>query len=247
MPLAGRILLFCLIAAFAGRASAADGENASLPPPESTAGPDLADVFDFSQSPRPRPGDWLEYHLAFPVDPLENSLRTDPAPIPGIDVSPSAPADATNADDGAVDFNSLALLQPLFEPPAAWRTVPVRLEIREVDDEGCNAEITFANGTRPIRLSASGRGAQAEFHYDAGAEADKQIRVGGNDYTVHEVRRTGSGYGFVRWFSPEIPFGTVRFATEHIDVQLVGVGRGTPPDFPLRPAAAIAPALGILY
>lgn len=242
MALVRVVSLLCLIVALAGRVPAGD----ELPPAESAAGPDVADVFDFSRAVRPRPGDWVEYHVAFPADPLENSLRTDPALIPGIEANDSGAAgDAADAE--VFDFHSLALLQPVFEPPAAWRIVPVRLEIREVGDDGCNAEVVFAGERRTIRLSAADHGARAEFHYDAGSEADRRVRIGGDEYGVREVRRTGSGYGFVRWFSDQVPFGTVRFATGHVDVQLVGVGRGSPPDFPLRLSEVIEPPLGVLY
>jgi hypothetical protein len=149
--------------------------------------------------------------------------------------------------NGTLDFDALARLRPVFESAVAWRSVPVRLQIREVDENGCNAEITFAGDTRSIRLDAAPKGAQAEFHYDTGSEAEKTVRIGGTEYTVREVRRSASGYGFVRWFSPEIPFGTVRFATEHVDIQLIASGRGAPPDFPVRLESGIAPALGALY
>ncbi len=231
-------LLLFLLAAFANIASAEDADVLDLPPAASAAGPDLADVFDFSQATKPRPGDWLEYLVAFPADPLESSLRNAAGPLPA---PPSA--DAADPDPGAP-----AQFQPVFEPPTTWRIVPVRLQIREVDDDGCNAELTFAGQTVPVRLDASPREAQAEFTYDAGGEAERVVRIGGAEYRVREVRRTGSGYGFVRWFSAEIPFGTVRFATGHVDVQLVATGRGAPPDeFPSRSASGIAPALGSLY
>lgn len=231
------ILLLCLIAAFAGVAVCGD----AAPAP---AAPDFTDAFDFSAAVKPRPGDWLEYLVAFPADPLERELGAGPDDRPGaaavVERDTSAPA-------GSIDFDALVRLQPVFEPPKGWTAVPVRLSIREVGDDGCNAEITFAGDTRAVRLPADGGGARAEFQYDSGAEAERTLRVGGREYVVRELRRGGPGYGFVRWFSAEIPFGTVRFATELVDMQLVGFGRGTPPDFPVRPEEEIAPPPGALY
>ncbi len=245
MPAFLRIALFLLLAL---PASAAED---ALAPPESIAGPTVADPFDFSRAVKPRPGDWLEYRIAFPVDPLENSLRADPAPTQGAPAAPPpvvpvvpAPGEAGAPGAAAPD---LTRLRPAFDPPAAWRTVPLRLAIREVDENGCNAELRFAGATLSLHLPASGGEAEAAFHYDSGEETERTVRIGGTEYAVEEVRRAGSGYGFVRWFSPELPFGTVRFATKDVDMLLVGFGRGAAPDFPLRSPDGAAPALGSLY
>ncbi len=237
------VVLLLVLLAFAAGARGGD----VLPPPASAAGPDLTDVFDFSQATRPRPGDWLEYLVAFPADPLENSLRSRPG-ASSAGVPEGAPGNAVPAvpGDGTVDFDAVARIRPEFEPPAAWRGVPVRLEIREVFPDGCNADVSFAGERVSVRLAA-GNGAQAEFHYDAGGEAERSLRIGDREYTVRELRRAGSDYGFVRWFSAEVPFGLVRFATEHVDIQLVAMGWGAPPDFPVRLVGGIAPALGSLY
>lgn len=230
--------LLCLLSALF--LAAARGEDVALPAPESVAGPDFKDAFDFALAVRPRPGDWMEYHIAFPADPLESRLR----PENGIAARPSGRAPET-VGGGGVDYDALARLEPVFDPPETWVTVPVRIQIREVFEDGCNAEVTFAGETRAVRLGAA-REARAEFRYDAGGEAEKALRIGGREYAVSEVRREGSDYGFVRWFSTEIPFGTVRFATEHVDMQIVGFGRGAPPEFPIHPEEEIAPPLGSL-
>lgn len=237
------LLVLLTLPAFAGEDGGGGDETMEVTPPSSIAGPAFDDVFDFSQAIKPRPGDWLEYHIAFPVDPLENSLSPNPAPTPGVAAAPAAPPPAS----GEADDSLPPAVQPAFDLAPAWRTVPLRLEIREVDDSGCNAELTFGGETVSLRLPASGDAAEGSFHYGDGAETERQTRIGGATYTVREIRRTGSGYGFVRWFSREIPFGTVRFATEDADLRLVGFGRGVPPDFPLRPADEASPAPGILY
>jgi hypothetical protein len=234
------------IAVFFVAALAFPAHGADAPLPESVAGAEFADIFDFSQATKPRPGDWLEYLIAFPADPLESSLASSLADNaagapPGNSPADSLPADSPGGSGSAAPF------QLLLDPPVQWRIMPVRLHIREVDDAGCNAEITFADGVWPVRLDAAPQEARAAFHYDEGGETERRVRVGGNEYAVTEVRRGGSGYGFVRWFSTEIPFGMVRFATEQVDLQLVGLGRGAPPDFPIRLESGIAPALGGLY
>lgn len=234
--------ILCTLAALLCSA-AARGEDAPLPPPASVAGPDFADVFDFSQAARPRPGDWLEYRVAFPADPLESGLNQNAA----ANAAPGSSAGAgTSTGSGGVDFEALARLEPLFEPKASWVVEPVRVQIREVFADGCNAEVTFAGETRTVRLAAAD-GAQADFRYDSGAEAERVVRLSGQEYTVQEIRRAGSDYGFVRWFSAAVPFGTVRFATEHVDIQLVALGRGAPPVFPVDSEAAVEPAMGELY
>lgn len=225
------LLLLGLFVAFAGMAAGGDAA-------------DFTDAFDFSSATKPRPGDWAEYLVAFPADPLERELSGDAggdsADGPGAVVERDA-----SAPPEEIDFDALMEIEPVFEPAERWTTVPVRLNIREVDDAGCNAEITFAGVTNTVRLDAGGE--RAEFSYDAGGDAERSLRIGGREYAVRELRREGPGYGFVRWFSPEIPFGTVRFATGQVDMQLVGFGRGTPPDFPVRPEDEVEPALGALY
>lgn len=212
-------LLLCVL--FALSAAARGGEE-ELSAPMSMAGPNLSDVFDVSQMAKARPGDWLEYRVAFPGDPLESRLAL-PEGVPPV--------------------------QPVFDLPPEWRAVPVRIEIREVFADGCNAEITFGDTGEQAttRLSGTAEGAHASFQYDAGEATERTVRIGGTEYIVQERRRSGSGYGFVRWVAAEIPFGVVRFATEYVDMQLVGMGRGSAPDFPLRPEDAIEPALGSLF
>lgn len=210
----------CAVALFLSAAALCGAEE--LPAPMSMAGPNLSDVFDASQMAKARPGDWFEYRVAYPGDPLESRL--------------SSPGDAS-------------AIQTMFDLPPEWRVVPVRIEIREVFPDGCNAEITFGDtGERATtRLSGTSDGAHASFQYDGGAATEQTVRIGGKEYIVQERRRSGSGYGFVRWTSVEIPFGVIRFATEHVDMQLVGMGRGSAPDFPLPPEDEVAPPLGSLY
>lgn len=191
---------------------------------------------------RPRPGEWMEYRVAFPIDPLENLLAARPA-APPVREGGGMPAPAgEDAGWGAI--------RPMVEPETAWRVLPLRIEMREMDDDGFNAEVTFAGMTRQVRVPASDPGPKADFHYDD----DKQpsppktvVRLGDRDVLVETVTRRADGYGFTRQTNPELPFGLFRFATGNVDLILVGTGYGRPPDFPLPEPEAIRPPSGTLF
>lgn len=188
--------------------------------------------FDPAAGRTPNPGEWLEYVVAYPVDPLENSLA--PNPLPGI------------AEDGGTAAPA-PLPRPSFEPGEAWRTVPVRLEV-----------LSVANGVMRVRVRMSDRGGEidipltsgvpADFHYEDPQPAPEQAtqRVDGRAYEVTTLRRNGDGYGFARMNAPEFPFGLGRFATRDVDLILVGMGEGNPPAFPLPPDE-ISPPPGMFY
>lgn len=199
---------------------------------------DVPDIFDPSRARRPVPGDWLEYRIAFPADPLENSLRTDPAPV--------VPA-STASDTPVEDTGPFLTAAPEFEAPAIWRVLPLRVEILAVDDDGTKALLAFAGLSREVLFPAGGR-ETAEFHYEAPQEPERRetVLVNGVAMEVDVVRRLAENYGFVRYFSSEVPFGIVRFATEDVDLVLVGLGQTSPPAFPLDVDIA-HPPLGSLY
>ncbi|MDR1744750.1 MAG: hypothetical protein LBS30_03240 [Planctomycetota bacterium] len=229
-------LWLAAVAVFGGMAF---GGDAAVADAEAGTGGNLSDFFNAAAVRPPLPGDWVEYRVAFPVDQLENSLRPNPAPPPG---GPEEP----DPGGGSGAFT------PMFELPAAWRVLPLRLEVREVTDDGCNVILTFTGMSHPMFLAHRDEGAAgAEFHYDPPVEGDDRrifVKVGGEEMEVEMVRRrSGDGEGFIRWVNAQLPFGIVRFATPDVDFMLAGYGRGQPPDFPLDAPGAIDPPLGKLW
>lgn len=217
------------------RLVAADAPNA-----DADINPLPANFFDAARAPKPVPGEWIEYRVGFPVDPLENSLRPDPALLPGVSASPEV----------AELLDGYTLYKPSFEPAASWRVLPLRIEIRQVTQDGCNVFLTFAGTSHQFFLPSNRGGAEGEVYYDKPNEGDDKrifVKMGGEEYEVEMIRRMGDGYGFVRYFSPELPFGVFRFATGDVDLVMVGHGRGRPPQFPLAVDTPIEPPLGRLY
>lgn len=201
----------------------------------------VADVFDAGRARMPKPGEWLEYRVAFLADPLEHGLRPDRGETV---LSGRRPMRVTGGENEEFVF-----FVPHFESDRVWRVAPLRLEVREVTDGGCNVVTTFAGESHEFFLARGDGAGEAAFDYDADASSDGvvTVRLGERDYEVEETRRVSERYGLVRRFSEEVPFGVVRFATPDVDLALVGMGMGRAPDFPLEAPAEIVPALGLLY
>lgn len=201
--------------------------------------PDFPDFFNAEAMRRPLPGEWMEYRVAFPTDQLENSLRADAE-------------DAEISDIRQPDF------VPAFDAPPMWRVLPLRLEIREVTEDGANAILTFGGMTHEMFLPKTpGDAPDAEFTYDPpkeGEGADRRIFIqigneaGAEDIEVETIRRvSGDAEGFIRWTNADLPFGLARLATPDVDFLLVARGRGTPPAFPLPDPVTPDPPLGKLW
>lgn len=221
--------LFCAIL-LAAAASAA-GETPTLVP----------DSFNPSEGRPLREREWLEYLVAFPVDPLENSLKTNPVPPPDL---PRAPLDPALPGTGEFAF------QPAFDPPEAWLALPLRLQIIRVEEEGCQVRITFDGTGRNVFLPLRRPHWATLFRYEAPQPEDESgiHRIGDAEYPVTVTRRRGSRGGFVRLSSGELPFGLARFASEDVDISLVAMGEGEPPPFPLPNAERnVIPRPGMLY
>lgn len=202
----------------------------------------VADVFDVSRARAPRPGEWLEFRAAFRVDPLEHSLSPERGEV--------APSGRTPRWITGGDNDEFVFFAPHFEPDRVWRVVPLRIEIREVMENGCNVVMTFAGHRHELFMpKPEAREAEADFYYDADGSADGGgvVRIGDHEYEVEEMRRGSERYGLIRWTSGEVPFGIVRFATTDVDLALIGMGMGRAPDFPLEDQAEITPPLGLLY
>ncbi|MCC8164575.1 MAG: hypothetical protein LIQ31_00135 [Planctomycetes bacterium] len=202
----------------------------------------LGGLFDPAGAVEPRPGDWFDYLVAYPVDPLENSLRPEPLSAPLSDRTPTL--DDLPADEEYYFF------VPNFEAETAWKSVPLRLELREIDADGINAIVTFAGKSYPTRLlKPDPESERPDFPFDPPQPEPERldVTVGAATVTVDAVHRVHDEYGFVRWTSPDVPFGLVRFAGENVDIILIDYGRGAAPDFPQTPRAAPSPPLGALY
>lgn len=191
-----------------------------------------AALLDPASFRRPRAGEWLEYRLAYPVDPLENSLSPEPIPPP-----PSA----GGGDD--------AFVPPRFEAPEAWRVLPLRIEVLKVENDRLRVRMTFAGTSREVDLDLSADRQRSEFHYDPPQPATivGVHEIDGEEYSVQTIRRRDGRHGFARMTSREAPFGLIRFATANIDLVLVGLGQGHPPDFPLPLRGGVHPPPGLFY
>lgn len=190
----------------------------------------------------PAPGQWIEYRLAFPVDPLENSLRPDPLPQPHVGAGGIPPG-------GAVEVDGEFYIRPSFEPATAWQVLPLRLEIQTVDSLGFTAVLLFEDGRQPLHFPIETGDARGEFHYDADREQNRAVTVrldNGEYQALATVRRAGE-YGYARIAGDDAPFGLFRFANENVDLVLVGMGTGTPPPFPLNPTEPVTPPPGLFY
>lgn len=199
-PAPGFVFLACLVAATArlcGADSPSDAAAAGAVRP-------------------PRAGEWAEYVVAFPLDPLEASLAPS---------SPFAPA--------APDLG--LAISPRLDPPVAWRARPVRLEVGRVDETGYQAFVTYEGVRRetylPLR-KPSARDADGGREKVLSAETH---RLANRDLDVSVERGEGPEGWFVRLTADEVPFGLARFANENVDLLLVGYGTGKPPAFPLSP------------
>ena len=105
---AGRlsILLLALFAASLSRA----GEDAA-------AGTVLEapDLFVPGSGRSPKAGEWLEYRIAFLVDPLENNLSKEPLP-------PASSSHAELPDPSGREEETTGRWVSAFWPPAVWRS-----------------------------------------------------------------------------------------------------------------------------
>lgn len=204
----------------------------------------VPDIFDATAARRPAAGEWLEYLVAYPVDPLENRLH--PRPLPPPPASSPAPAAETGGQPDPIGDHPDFI--PVFEPPAVWRSVPLRLEVLGTEDDGTlRVRMTFAGTTQETALPLPARAEDDPYQYDHPQPEDGRTvhRLVGGEVEVTVRARRGDGYGFVRHYNRDLPFGIARFATPDVDLILIGYGTGEPPAFPL--AGQPEPAPGTLY
>lgn len=204
----------------------------------------VTDSFNLLEGRPLREGDWLEYRIAFPVDPLENSLspnRIAPHDDGHIPMDAAFPGVPSGSDRST---------QPAFKPPAAWRVLPLRVEVMLVEEEGCRIHLTLNGLAGDVFLPLRRPESPSPFRYEAPqAEDATGIHIfGDTEYPVQIIRRQDPRGGFVRLSNPDLPFGLARFATDNVDLSLVGMGKGAPPGFPLPETEVhLVPAPGLLY
>lgn len=219
-----------ILAAFCLAATLAAGETPVFVP----------DSFNPSAGRMLQVGEWVEYLVAFPIDPLENSLAPNPVPPPV--------SEAVEPDPGLPTVGEFPF-QPVFDPPEAWLALPLRLEVIRVDEEGLQVRLTFEGMGRNVFLPLRKPDWGPPFRYEAPQPEDTAAVhvIAGVEYRVTVTRRRDPRGGYVRLGSPDLPFGLARFATENVDIALVGMGEGQPPAFPLAGTGDMSPPPGVLY
>lgn len=93
----------------------------------------------------PKAGEWLEYVIAFPVDPLEKSIRDFIEPTAPSNNAPSAPEPLASGENTPLSQIYVIDREPVFEAPADWHSMRLRLEITSVDQDGCHAIMRYEN------------------------------------------------------------------------------------------------------
>ncbi len=228
----------------------------SFPAAALDAEPGVLDLFDPEAAAKPQAGQWLEYRVAFPVDPMENALSGKPlAPLIKEEPVRIQIAPQNDQKKGKGNDPEYYIVQPDFDPPVSWRVLPLRLEIRQIGIEGIQILLTLAGASHTVTIDHASDSALdryiAKFYYDPPQPEDVTLsyRLGDSDYEITVVRRHHDLHGFVRWYSPLVPFGVVRYATADVDLALVAMGEGKAPDF--LPDEVIAerlqPPPGLLY
>lgn len=93
----------------------------------------------------PKAGEWLEYVIAFPVDPLEKSIRDFIAPAAPSNNATSSPEPLASGESTPLSKIYVIDREPVFETPADWYSMRLRLEITSVELDGCHAVMRYEN------------------------------------------------------------------------------------------------------
>lgn len=212
----------------------------------------------------PAVGDWLEYRLAFPRDPLESTIRRS-LETRKIDIDALPPAEAPPSGDpeafreiGELDEDPAAppsgnLFSPRFQPERRWNAMPLRIEVREVRPDGLDVILTLPGYAHDAFIPLAGPPLPGVSDSDAGAAPSRPHRqpglahmLGKREYPVAMEWVDDPDKGFARLVSPELPFGLARFASPHCDLVLVEMGGFPAPPFPI-PDPRIEPPPGKLF
>lgn len=193
--------------------------------------PPVADMLASSGGPVPVPGQWMEYRIAWPADPLEDQLSRPQLPPADPEAEP-------------------APIVPVFEPPPVWQVMPLRLEITDRTADQLVARMRVDTRTYTVTLPLAGAPADEAFARDAKQEGQTEegaFALGDTLYASRTVR-TGTHYGsIVRVLCPDVPFGLARVASADVDLVLTAFGMAADaPPFPIN-APQPQPPFGGLY
>ena len=174
------------------------------------------------EAPPLKTGDWLEWRLTVPGDPLEARLASEAE---------------TKEKDAAVPA-STSSAAPAAELPGRWKTIPFRWKVTETGlslqrrmgdaEQRSMGDFSFSISRNGISVAPP-----------VGEKTD--VAIGSAVLTVNgaplEVRTerwsTAPGVEWERWTSETVPGGLVRMAGPNADLVLVGWGNGEEPAFPL--------------
>ena len=110
-----------------------------------------------SGSKPPRAGEWFEYIVAFPLDPLEHAIRQSINSKPSLQGKDGIPSDPPSSPDEAITKEPYVPPppDPEFDPQLIWMTMPLRLEILQTSDTGCQAMMTYAGLRHEVHIPFS--------------------------------------------------------------------------------------------
>lgn len=120
----------------------------------------------------PKAGEWYEYVVAYPLDPMETAIREiiDRSKPIITGTSGSAVAMTKSTAEGVlVDTQPANETEPVFDPEPVWFAMPLRLEILRVDPNGCQVMLTYAGRRDEVFLPLARNGSSSENESDAAA------------------------------------------------------------------------------
>ncbi len=117
--------------------------------PANAGEPNLLEVFPKIKNAKiPKKGEWLEYVIAFPLDPLENAMHSLLAADPQTADQTAEQAQTKAAPVAA----SPTVPSPSFDPPIVWKAMPLRLEITAVSPQALEADMVYEGLRQAVSL-----------------------------------------------------------------------------------------------
>lgn len=177
--------------------------------------------------PIPQPGDWVEYRVAIPADPLEAELINSPERY----ISESREATLPFANTSS---------PPTPDLPRRWRQSVFRIEVAVSSPGKCEGVMTTGKNTYKVDIPLGWLSPRTTESGDSQSPEEVKIEtsevehmVDGAKITVKTETYNHPITGFTRWTNASVPFGLVRLSTAYLDIVLVGSGNGAQPPFPI--------------